>query len=225
MRKIWELFAEQNLASAAMIVCFGISIGLKVMLCGLYNQLIKETDNLSITNNRQLKQCRTKFTNCYEMNQAIANVSVFVDKFISRLRFGPISYSALDHLSGQFMLLSVVSSGVGICRSIEKGRSLGEILPFYIVSFAELYLYFSLMALCDIRALKELLKINLVDSLENHLIPRILETGKNVEMLREDCGETRKETPKGKREPTGPVPEETEFYDELEDLISEFLTG
>ena len=81
------------------------------------------------------------------------------------------------------MLLSVVFSGIGVCRSIMDGHTLGAILPFYIVSFLGLYLYFSVSTIVDIRGKKRVLRVNLVDYLENHLSPRIQVTRQDIERL------------------------------------------
>ena len=68
------------------------------------------------------------------------------------------------------------------------GRTLGDILPFYIVSFFGLYLYFSVSTVIDVKKKKRVLKVNLVDYLENHLSPRIDITRQDMEMLYGDTG-------------------------------------
>ena len=178
-----DIFMEHKIMAAGMFVCLVLSIFLKIFLGMLYGHMIKETDNMAITGNKLLKQCKTKFTNCYELNNGISNIPVFVDKFINRLSLGFLSFEMLYHLSGQLMLLSVVFSGAGICSSILEGSTLGEILPFYIVSFMGLYLYFSVSTVVDIKRKKRILRVNLVDYLENHLSPRIHVTRQDMERL------------------------------------------
>ena len=170
---------------------------------------------MASTDNKLLKQCKTKFSNCYELNNGISNVSVFVDKFLNRLSLGPFSFEMLYHLSGQLMLLSVVFSGVGICRSILAGHTLGAILPFYIVSLLGLYLFFSVSTIADVRGKKKVLKVNLVDYLENHLSPRIKVTRRDMEMLYGDAAFQEspgaiesKETEKARRARAGRKPVE-----------------
>jgi len=166
-----------------MFGCFALSIFLKIFLGTLYRHMIKEADNMAITNNRLLKQCKTKFTNCYELNNGIHNIPIFVDKFINKLSLGHFSFDLLYHLSGQMMLLSMVAAGAGICQGIIAGRTMGEILPFYIVSFLGLYLYFSVSTVVDIKGKRRVLKVNLVDYLENHLSYRMNMTKRDMEML------------------------------------------
>ena len=180
---MFRIFMEEKLITILMLTCLALSIFLRIFLGMLYQNMIRETDNMATTGNRLLKQCKLKFANCYEMSNGVANISVFVDKFISRLALGRLSFETMYHLSGQTMLLSVVLSGVGVCKSIIAGRTLGEILPFYIVSFAGLYLYFSVSAVADIRGKRRVLKVNLVDYLENHLSPRINVTREDMERL------------------------------------------
>lgn len=138
---------------------------------------------MASTKNRLLKQCKTKFASCYQLGNGVANIPVFVDKFLNRMALGHLSFETIYHLSGQLMLLSVVFSGVGVCKSIIGGRTVGDVLPFYIVSFFGLYLYFSISTVVDVRGKKRVLKINLVDYLENHLSPRIDVTRRDMEML------------------------------------------
>lgn len=181
------VFMEQKVVTICMFSCLALSIFLKIFLGMLYRHMIKEADNMAITSNKLLKQCKIKFSNCYELNNGIHNIPVFVDKFINRLSLGHFSFDLIYHLSGQLMLLSVVSAGVGICRSILAGRTLGAILPFYIVSFLGLYLYFSVSTVADIKGKRRVLKINLVDYLENHLSSRMSVTRRDMEMLYGDA--------------------------------------
>lgn len=181
--RMFDIFKEEKVITGLMLGCLVLSIFLRIFLGLLYQKMIREADNMATTKNKMLKQCKLKFANCYQLSNGVANIPVFVDKFLNRLSFGHLSFSMMYHLSGQAMLLSVVFSGVGICRCIVGGKTLGEILPFYIVSFIGLYLYFSVSTVVDIKGRKRVLKVNLVDYLENHLSPRIDVTRQDIEML------------------------------------------
>lgn len=159
-----------------------MSICISLLVCGillmiiigvLYQHLIGETENMSSTENRLLKQCKLKFSNCYRMNAGVANISVFVDKFLNRLSIGRISFRMLYHMSGQLMLLAVFFAGAGACKAIVEGASLGDILPYYIVSLFGLYLYFSISSMVDVKGKIGILKVNLIDYLENHMVSRL----------------------------------------------------
>ena len=180
---MFRVFQEERLITISMFTCLGISIILRIFLGLLYRNMIKETDNMASTRNRLLRQCKTKFASCYELSGGVANIPVFVDKFLNRMSLGHLSFDTLYHLSGQMMLLSVVCSGVGVCKCILAGRTLGDVLPFYIASFFGLYAYFSISTVVDVNGKKRVLKVNLVDYLENHLSPRIDVTRQDIEML------------------------------------------
>lgn len=180
---MFRVFQEERLITIAMFTCLGISIILRIFLGLLYRNMIKEADNMASTKNRLLRQCKTKFASCYELSGGVSNIPVFVDKFLNRMALGHLSFDTLYHLSGQMMLLSVVCSGVGVCKSILAGRTLGDVLPFYIASFFGLYAYFSISTVVDVGGKKRVLKVNLVDYLENHLSPRIETTRQDIEML------------------------------------------
>lgn len=170
---MFAIFQEEKWVTAIMFACLVLSIILRIMIGVLYQHMIKETENMSATGNKVLKQCKLKFANCYQLNNGVANIPVFVEKFLGKLKIGPFSYQTIYHLSGQFQLLSVFFAGVGVCKGIINGCTLGEVLPFYIVSFLGLYIYFSVSGIVDAKGRKRLLKTHLVDYLENHMVNRL----------------------------------------------------
>lgn len=180
---MFQIFQEEPLISAGILGFMVLSLFVRILLGFLYRNMIKETDNMAATSNKLLKQCKLKFANCYQLNNGVSNIPIFVDKFLNRLALGPFSFDTLYHLSGQCMLLSVICAGLGICRFIVAGCTLGQILPFYIVSFLGLYLYFSVSSVVDIKSCRRVLKVNLVDYLENHLSARIDVTESDLHML------------------------------------------
>lgn len=180
---MFTIFYEEKVVSILMLGFLTVSIFLKLMLGMLYGNMIRETDNMATTKNKLLKQCKLKFSNCYKLNNGISNIPVFVDKFLNRLAWGHLSFTSMYHLSGQCMLFSVVCGGIGIYRSIMAGRTVGDILPFYIVSFGGLYLYFSISTVVDVKGKRRILKVNLVDYLDNHLSARMDVTKEDMDRL------------------------------------------
>lgn len=180
---MFSIFMREKVVTIGMLTCFFVSILLRVFLAALYRRMSRETDNMAITNNKLLKQCKLKFSNCYQLNNGVSNIPVFVEKFMNRLAVGPISFRVIYHLSGQLMLLSVIFSGIGVCRSIAAGCMFGEILPFYLSSMVELYIFFAVSTVLDIKGRRKELKINLIDYLENHLSNRMQMTREDIQML------------------------------------------
>ncbi len=166
-------FLENKELVAMTIILLLASILCRFTLGIFLNSLIREAENMSTTQNRLLKKCKVKFRNCYKLNDGVPNISIFVDKFLSRLQIGRFSVDGVSHLAGQLMLLSIVTAGLGACKGIIDGKPIGEILPFYLMSFLGLYLYFSISGLVDLDGKRELLKVSLTDFLENHMAARL----------------------------------------------------
>ncbi len=215
-----EAFADTKVMMGVSISLLVCSLFLMIMIGVLYQNLIVETDNMSSTTNKLLKQCKLKFANCYRLNAGVSNISVFVDKFINRLSIGKFSFRMLYHMSGQLMLLSVFFAGLGACISIVAGANLGQILPYYIVSLFGLYLYFSVSTMVDVKGKIQVLKVNLIDYLENHMVNR-LERPEEEDFLEEkiqpEHGSLRKPAMSVKN-----ILSQME-EEELEDLLKELL--
>ena len=180
---MFPIFEQEIIAAYGMIISFVLSVGVRMFLGMLYSRMIVETDNMATTTNRLLKQCKLKFSHCYQLNNGVANVPIFVEKFLTGLSLGPFSFGLLYHISGHLLMLSVIFSGMGVCKSIMKGSMFGQILPFYICIMIELYAYFSVAAIVDIKQKRKALKINLIDYLENHLSNRMQVTKEDMRML------------------------------------------
>ncbi len=214
---------EQTIITIILFTLLLLSISMQIIIGVLFQNMINETDNMSATDNKILKQCKLKFVNCYQMNQGVPNIPVFVDKFINRIKLGWFTIPTLSHLSGQIMLLSVFTAGVGACRGIIKSSPITEILPFYIISFSGLYLYFSISTIVDIKGRTRILKVNIVDYLENHMVTRL--SIPEMEMILEEDKPVKKE--KGVRVIQKEEKEDKIFSKldqrELEELLREFL--
>ena len=139
----------------------------------IYQKMISESENMSATENRFLKQCKQKYANYYKLNGKMVNTGVFVDKFLQKIRVLGIRLNRLNYIAGQIMMLSVLTTGVSICLSLAEGITLFQIIPYYLISILGLYLYFSVSGIVDVSEKRKALKINLIDYLENHYAPRL----------------------------------------------------
>ena len=234
------IFLEHRVVSICMFVFLFLSMFLRIILGALYNHLIKEADSMASTNNKLLKQCKNKYMNCCEMNQGMNNVTVYVDKFIQKLSFGPFSFRTIYYLSCQMILISVILAGIGVCLALMDGNSVQRTVPYYIVSFIGLYLYFTVSTAVDLKGRKNMLRINLIDYLENHLSQRLKFTRKDMEMLNSVRAEEGSAAAKPRKievmnltgAKDGDTKEHTETkitqkatWDEIEHLLKEILIG
>lgn len=202
----------------------------------IYQKMISESDNMSATENRFLKQCKQKYANYYKLNGKMVNTGVFVDKFLQKIRIAGVRLNRLNYIAGQMMMLSVLTTGVSICLSLAAGSTLFQIIPYYLISILGLYLYFSVSGIVDVSEKRKALKINLIDYLENHYAPRLETERENA--LEEGIKKREKYAKEllFEKEPeveSAPIPEEkskavlkqvsNKHQDELEDLLEEFF--
>lgn len=205
----------------------------------LCHKLIWESENMSSTANKSLQQLKLKFSSCCQLHEGMSNIAVFVDKYMNQLKICGFSLSVLKHLSGQLVLLSILISGIGACRGIIAGESILYIVPYYIISFLGLYCYFAISSLVDIVGKTQILRTNLIDYLENHLVNRLEQTTLDLKLVQGEERVQEKEsartetnvqaaeempetTQKASERPEDSVLSRTEAK-ELESLLREFL--
>lgn len=209
------------------------------MIAGvIYQSMITEADNMSATENKILKQCKQKYANYYKLNGKMVNTTAFVDKFLQKICILRIPLIRFSHLSGQLMMLSIIMIGISVCFSLAAGDTLFQIMPYYLVSILGLYLYFSIAGIMDLQEKRNALKINLVDYLENHFIPRLeiekeVSLEENAKKREQRVNEFLKEYGEGtgiqknddgnEKELKSVVPASVSYQDELESLLEEFF--
>lgn len=180
---MFQVLWLEGVCSIGMFSFFAASMIGLVVLAAKYSVLIRDAENMSITKRKELKAIKTKFLNSYTGQetpeesqyriQEQINVEVFVDKAVNKLKIGGLKPHTWRFLCGQSVIVSIVFAGVGILRSIMAERTIGEILPFYLFAFLELYIYFSVVSICDFEAKERLLRLTIVEYIENHFMNRI----------------------------------------------------
>lgn len=215
---MFHILSDHIILTGLILLFLLFSIVCQIISAVIYQNMINQSDNMSSTENKILKQCKQKYAGYYKLNGKMVNTSVFVDKFLHKIRIGGFSLSRLFHISGQMMMLSVLVTGISICYLLSLGNTLFEIMPYYLVSILGLYLYFSVSGALNIQEKSNLLKTNLIDYLENHYTPRLEVEKENA--LEEGI----KKREVYAKEILKEEPEEKESHEEeLEDLLEEFF--
>ncbi len=78
---------------------------------GLYRRLMKETDNMTLTKNRYLREFKQRTENTYRLNQGIQNTQVYLEKQLAGYRFLGLSLEGWGNLSGQLTVLCFLLGG------------------------------------------------------------------------------------------------------------------
>ena len=173
---MFRVLLVEGFVSIGMLIFFLISMGILLFLVIKYNCFIKDAENMSITKRRELKAIKTKFLNSYgkkETKEEQVNVEVFVDKAVTRLKFNGLKIHTWRFFSGQSLLASIFFAGWGAFRGIMAEMTIREISPFYLISFLELYIFFSVVSICDFEGKEKLLRLTIIEYIENHMINRI----------------------------------------------------
>lgn len=210
-------------------------IVLQMVIGGLYSKLIHETEDAEDSGYRLIKACKLKFTASYQINGGMANITVFVDRYLTKMKLGRFRIEAVIRFSKQLMLLAALAAGAGIYLDIRDGAHVMALLPYYIVTFIGIYAYLFIYELVDLPNKRNLLKMNLVDYLENVLVPK-LQHKLQEEEAREYASNTRRKQVVSDRRDADPntVTREIDIPDirrrkehgakELGDALMEYLT-
>ncbi len=90
-----------------------IGIVSKLITRSLYRRLLKETDNMAMTKNKNLKLLKQKLENAYRLNQNIVNTQAYLDKQLYGFKFMHISLDTWNNLSLQMIILGLLAGGAG----------------------------------------------------------------------------------------------------------------
>ncbi len=90
-----------------------IGIVSKLITRSLYKRLLKETDNMAMTKNKNLKALKQKLENAYRLNQNIVNTQAYLEKQLYGFRFMNLSLDTWNNLSMQMVILGLLAGGEG----------------------------------------------------------------------------------------------------------------
>ncbi|MFI3200059.1 MAG: hypothetical protein R3Y54_00855 [Eubacteriales bacterium] len=166
-------YLTHQIITILIIVFLVLSMLYQIIIGLLYQNMMKEAENMSSTKHKLLNQCKIQFSTYYQLHNGHINTPIYVERFLSKMKIGKIKIGSLSHISGQLLLLSIFFAGIGICKGIADGLSAKEIVPYYLISFLGLYLYFSITSMIDIPGKKDILKITLIDFFENRMVNRL----------------------------------------------------
>ncbi len=238
---MFTILKEHEILTGLILFSLLFSIICQIISGVICHRMISSSDNMAETKNKQLRQCKEKYTGYYKLNGKMVNTGVFVDRFLQGVRFARIKLTWLNHISGQMMMFSILVSGLSICLALASGSTLFQIIPYYLISILGMYLYFSISGMVDLQEKKNILRINLTDYLENQLAPRLetekenaMEEGirKREKYAKELLKEMEAEEGTGEKtreENQGTIPEDAlqpvmnQYQEELETLLEEFF--
>ncbi|MFI3238509.1 MAG: hypothetical protein R3Y47_10870 [Lachnospiraceae bacterium] len=200
------------------LVLFTISIGTMIMTRWKIGIIEKETEKMSSTQHYFLKQCKNKFVQNYDLNKDMLNINIFVDKYLTKTKICGCKLDMWNHISGQAFFWSVLCCGIFIFKGIYEDVQLRELIPFYAIAIAEVYLYFSFASIFDSSKCMRQMRLNMMEYFEHHKKNRL----HVVEDFQKEEEELQKQI-ENKIDEKLPSYFTTEKEKELESLLQEFL--
>ena len=126
-------FLQTGKALSVLAVIAFIGAVSKLITRSLYRRLLKDTENMAMTRNKNLKILKQKLENTYRVNQNIVNSKAYLDKLMYDFRFLRVSFDAWDNVSRQMVLLGLFAGGTGSFLSYWY-----RIDSYYIVLYASM---------------------------------------------------------------------------------------
>ncbi len=83
----------------------------KLVTGSLYKRLIKETGNMALTKDKNLRALKQRMENVFLINHGIRNVNAYIEKQLYGFRFLHMSLDGWDNLSEQAMILCIMAGG------------------------------------------------------------------------------------------------------------------
>lgn len=207
-----------------------LEILVKGMLYATYRRLARAAANMGQSEHRMMKVLRAKFDTCYQLKIGVPNVELFVEKYLRHYRVMGLYIQTWDSFCSLCMLLAMlVSLGGGIFtmllgmdnRVVFAGLGSGVLGNGVILLFDCLY---------GIHNKRELLRIDMLDYLENIYKPRLENETFHSQMLTEyqqeyfdENGRDSKVVSLGGRETAKTPDYGIEFTKEEEEVIREVI--
>lgn len=167
----------------------------RVIARNLYKRLIKETDNMTLTKNRYLRDLKQKTENTYRLNQGIHNTQAYLEKQLFHYRFAGLSLHAWTNISGQLTLLCLLGGGLTAFAAYWYRCD-----NYYIVLYGAMGILTGLLTMLvdygvNLSEKRQQLLVSLQDYMENSLFNRLAKEGAPAMTLEEEeARETVRET-------------------------------
>jgi hypothetical protein len=173
MQKIWLLLENQSTFVYVIAgLCF-VGILSKLLLQGKLHKLLKASEGMATTKERELRTIRNHYENSLNMDLQIHHIRAFVGKYIHKLKYGGIPIRIWDSLALETALLSLAAGGIGIINAMYRGYGGEVVADILVAAILACAILLSLENLFRMDAVIEQLEANVEDYLDNNLRNRV----------------------------------------------------
>jgi len=174
---------EQNIIIYTFAGLSGLGLLVRLIVNLVYKHLVKASDSPGESKNKMVKHLKLKFETCYKLKIGVNNVDTFVDKNVLRYRFCGILLSTWDNFCGQVLFLVLLL--VPICAVFGTVFQCGQdqILLTGSVGILASAVLILVDKSINIPSKKRMLRLNLLDYLENFCKVRLEQEVFHPELL------------------------------------------
>lgn len=191
---------DKNIFLFIILGICGTGILIKFILSMKYRLLIRASKKMGTSKNKLMRVLRLKFETCYKLNIGVNNVDTFVDKYVYRYKFCGILLYTWETISGEIIILSVLSGSIFSVLGLLSECGIRDILSTFIAGVMGALVLISYDHFINLNMKRSVLKVNIRDYLENFLKSR-LENGEFSSDLLEQYRKEYMELPqKGKKQ-------------------------
>lgn len=158
---------EKNIIIYTFLGLCALGMLLRLTVNAVYKYLVRESDRLGETRNKMLMHMKMKFTACFKLKIGVNNVDTFVDKSVLKYRFCGVLLSTWENVSGQVLFLNLLMVPVLTVFGVAYGCGQNQILLVGAVGILTSAVLILADISMNIAGKKRLLRINLLDYLEN----------------------------------------------------------
>lgn len=161
----------------------GLGLLMRTVVNLVYKHLVKESDRLGETKNKRLTFMKKKFTACYKLKIGVNNVDTFVDKNILSYRFCGILLSTWDNFCGQILYLMLLCVPIITVFGVASDCGQAKLLMTGAVGISTCALLIFVDKSINLSSKRKLIRVNLLDYLENFCKVRLEQEQSNPEFI------------------------------------------
>lgn len=105
-------FLQTGKVLYVLAVISGLGMISKLVTSSLYKRLIKETGNMALTKNKNLRALKQKTENMFLVSHGVRNPNAYIERQVYGFRFMNMSLDSWDNLSVQAMILCFMVGGI-----------------------------------------------------------------------------------------------------------------
>lgn len=179
-----EFMSRYGIVYGVLLVCT-LEIIVKGMISHTYGRLIRAARDMGRSEHRLMKSLRVKFETCYRLKIGVSNVNVFVEKYLRHYRVLGLHLKTWEALCNQCMLIAMMGSLGGGIWAIIQGLEQEVIFSSLFAGILGNGVILLFDGIYGIHNKRELLRVDMMDFLENIYKPRLENETFHSQMLEE----------------------------------------